>query len=156
MSSDNFDAMQNASVNDDSFDVMRKACGKKKDSLFENIEKSENLEFVEYDKEADQRYESAKAFRIPKKTLCATPTNSNQSMATMSVRNILREIEGHLELGHRGGTGLKHPVVARNAENVEGGMVAKVTSVAQEVLPTEEEELSMEVEVTEVEIVVME
>ena len=118
------------SRSDDSFDAMQKTCVKKKDSLSENIQESESFQFHEYDKEADQRYESAKAFRIPKKTPSATQTDSNQSKVSMAVRNILREMEG------------------------ETIMVAKVTSIDQENLSMEEEELATEV--TEVEIVVME
>ena len=122
----------NASGNGDAFDAMRdwKAGVKKKDSFFENIQVSENFQFHEYDKEADQRYTSAKAFRIPKKSPSATPTNSNQNKASMAVRNILSEMEG--------GT----------------STVAKVTPLDQDNLPMDEEELSMEV--TEVEIVLME
>ena len=125
MSGDSFYAMRRASVNDDTFDAMREAGVKKE---------SENFQFHEYDKEADHRYESAKAFRIPKKTPSATPTNSNQNMALMPVRNILREMEGGMST------------------------VAKVTSFDQENLPMEEEEEEQELsmEVTEVEIVVME
>ena len=132
-SGDSFDLILNASVNDDSFDARRKACVKK-DSFFENLqqsyEKSENFQFQEYDKEAEQRYNGVKAFRIPKKTPSATPTNSNQNMALMPVRNILREMEGGMST------------------------VAKVTPLDQDNLPMDEEELSMEV--TEVEIVLME
>ena len=122
----------NASGNDDPFDAMRdwKAGVKKKDSFFENIQVSENFQFHEYDKEADQRYTSAKAFRIPKKSPIATPTHSNQNKASMAVRNILSEMEG--------GT----------------STVAKVTPLDQDNLPMDEEELSMEV--TEVEIVLVE
>ena len=123
----------NASGNDDPFDAMRdwKAGVKKKDSFFENIQVSENFQFHEYDKEADQRYTSAKAFRIPKKSPIATPTHSNQNKASMAVRNILSEMEG--------GTST---------------VVAKVTPLDQDNLPMDEEELSMEV--TEVEIVLVE
>ena len=117
MSGGSFDAMRKASANDDIFDAMRKAGVKKKDSAFENIQKSENIQFHEYDEEADQRYESAKAFRIPKKTPSATPTNSNQNKASMAVRNILREMEA--------GT----------------STVAKVTSVDQENSLMEEVEI---------------
>ena len=122
----------NASGNHDPFDAMRdwKAGVKKKDSFFENIQVSENFQFHEYDKEADQRYTSAKAFRIPKKSPIATPTHSNQNKASMAVRNILSEMEG--------GT----------------STVTKVTPLDQDNLPMDEEELSMEV--TEVEIVLME
>ena len=131
--------IRNASVNYDSFDARRKACVKK-DSFFENLqqssEKSENFQFQEYDKEAEQRYNGVKAFRIPKKTASATPTNNNQNKAILAVRNILEEMEG------------------------ETNSVAKVTNASQEILPMElaleEENLSMEDEVTEVEIVVME
>ena len=121
MSGDSFYAMRRASVNDDTFDAMREAGVKKE---------SENFQFHEYDKEADQRYTSAKAFRIPKKSPSATPTHSNQNKASMAVRNILSEMEG--------GT----------------STVAKVTPLDQDNLPMDEEELSMEV--TEVEIVLVE
>ena len=121
---DSFDAMRRASVSD-SFDKMQKSSATKKDDLFQ---------FCEYDREAEKRYESAKAFRIPKKTPSATPTtSSNQNAATIAVRNILREMED--------------PVMSRAAEAIS---VAK-----EEDLPMEEEEPSMEVEVTEVEIVLM-
>ena len=75
-----------------------------------------------YDEEAEQRYNSAKAFRIPKKTASATTTNINKDKAMLAVRNILEEMEG--------GT----------------NMVAKLTSASQEKLP---KELALEVEVTE-------
>ena len=116
--------MQNCRVKDDSFDAMRKAGVKKKDSLFQEIQ------FHDYDKEADQRYESTKASRIPKKTSSATPTSSNENKVSVVVRNILREMEEWTS------------------------MVAKVSSADQENLLMEEEELSTEV--TEVEIVLME
>ena len=116
--------MQNCRVEDDSFDAKRKAGVKKKDSLFQEIQ------FHDYDKEADQRYESTKAFRIPKKTSSATPTSSNENKVSVAVRSILREME-------------------------EGtSTVAKVSSADQENLLMEEEEMPMEV--TEVEIVLME
>ena len=112
-------------TSDDSFDKMRKAGVKKKDDLFENIQ------FREYDREAEKRYESAKSFRIPKKTQSATPTTrGNQNAVTMAVRNILREMED--------------PVTSTAAK-----------AISEEDLAMEEEDESMEVEVTEVEIVLM-
>ena len=118
---DSFDAMRRASVSD-SFDKMRKSSAKKKDDLFQ---------FCEYDREAEKRYESAKAFRIPKKTPSATPTTSgNQNAVTMAVRNILREMED--------------PVTSTAA-----------MAISEEDMAMEEKEESMEVEVTEVEIVLM-
>ena len=107
-------------TSDDSFDAMRKFGVKKTDDLFENIQ------FREYDREADERYKSTKAFRIPKKTPSATPTSSNQNAATIAVRNILREIEDPVPRG-----------------------------ISEEDLAKDEVELFEEVEVTEIEIVLM-
>ena len=107
-------------TSDDSFDAMRKVGVKKTDDLFENIQ------FREYDREADERYKSTKAFRIPKKTPSATPTSSNQNAATIAVRNILREIEDPVPRG-----------------------------ISEEDLAMDEGEPSEEVEVTEIEIVLM-
>ena len=111
-----FDTLRKESIGDDSFDAMRKASVKKKDCLFDNIQ------FSNYDRQADKRYESAKSFRNPKKT----PTS--HSAATAAVRGILSEMD----------------------------------SVTNEISGEEENSLigennySMEVEVTDVEVIVME
>ena len=92
----------------------------------------DNFQFCDYDREAVKRYESAKAFRIPKKTPTGQCDPTSNSAATMAVRGILSEMDS-----------------IRNT-------VTKETSIAQKDLSIEEENMSMEVEVTEVEIIVME
>ena len=130
---DSFDTLRKASVDDDSFDTMRKASIKKKDCLFDNIQREgHNIQFRDYDREAAKRYESAKAFRIPKKTSTERSNSTSNSAATMAVRGILSEIDSM------------------------GKTVTKEISVAQKDLSIAEENMSMEVEVTEVEIIVME
>ena len=119
-SDDSFDTLQKASANDDSFDTMRKASVKKKD----------NIQLRDYDREAAKRYESAKAFRIPKKTPTERCDPSSNSAATTAVRGILSEMD------------------------CMTSTVTKEICVAQKDLHMEEED--MEVEVTEVEIIVME
>ena len=130
---DSFDALRKASVNDDSFDTMRKASIKKKDCLFDNIQREgHNIQFRDYDREAAKRYESAKAFRIPKKNPAERSNPTSNSAATMAVRGILSEMDSLTST------------------------VTKEISDAQKDLSIEEENMCVEVEVTEVEIIVME
>ena len=121
-----FDTLRKASINDDSFDTMRKMSVKKKDCF------KDNIQFCDYDREADKRYESAKAFRIPKNTPTGRCDPSSNSAATMAVRGILSEMDSM------------------------GNTVTKEISVAQKDLSIEEENMCVEVEVTDGEIIVME
>ena len=76
-----FGALWKASVSEDSFDAMRK-------KLVSRISTASlTIHFRDYDRRADRRYESAKAFPIPKKT----PTS--HSAATAAVRSILSEMD---------------------------------------------------------------
>ena len=100
---------------------MRRASLKKSDQLFENIE------LREYDKEADQKRQNIKSFRIPKKGAAAEDERGDNKAVTVAVNNILKDLDG----------------------------VAGV-HIAQENLPMLEEEEEEELEVTEIEMVVME
>ena len=94
---------------------MRRASLQTSDQLFENIE------LREYDKEADQKRQNIKSFRIPKKGAAAE--------VTVAVNNILKDLNGAVE----------------------------VHIAQEENLPLlEEEEEEEELEVTEIEVVVME
>ena len=114
--------------NDSNSKAMQKTVVQRKDGFFENIQ------FREYDKEADTRYNNAKAFKIPKKVLERRDADDSALIAAMAVREILKEME----------------VVP----NVQAKVTAAV--VAQEDLLTGEEDEELSMEVTEVEVVVME
>ena len=96
---------------------MRRASFQKSDQLFENIE------LREYDKEADQKRQNIKSFRIPKKGESVEDERGNYKPVTVAVNNILKDLDGVVEV-----------------------------HIAQDNLPLLEEEL----EVTEIEVVVME
>ena len=100
---------------------MQRASLQKSDQLFENIE------LREYDKEADQKRQNIKSFRIPKKGAAAEDERGDNKAVTVAVNNILKDLDG----------------------------VAGV-HIAQENLPMLEEEEEEELEVTEIEMVVME
>ena len=100
---------------------MRRASLQTSDQLFENIE------LREYDKEADQKRQNIKSFRIPKKGAAAEDERGDYKAVTVAVNNILKDLDG----------------------------VAGV-HIAQENLPMLEEEEEEELEVTEIEMVVME
>ena len=101
---------------------MRRASLKKSDQLFENIE------LREYDKEADQKRQNIKSFRIPKKGAAAEDERAVNKPVTVAVNNILKDLDGVVE-----------------------------AHVVQENLPLlEEEEVEEELEVTEIEVMVME
>ena len=117
--------------NDSNSEAMQETVVQRKDGFFENIQ------FREYDKEADTRYNNAKAFKIPKKAPAATErrdADDSTGNVAMAVREILKEME------------------------VVPNLPAKVTVavVAQEDLLTGEEDEELSMEVTEVEVVVME
>ena len=117
--------------NDSNSEAMQETVVQRKDGFFENIQ------FREYDKEADTRYNNAKAFKIPKKVPAATERRDADDSAgnvAMAVREILKEME------------------------VVPNLPAKVTVdvVAQEDLLIGEEDEELSMEVTEVEVVVME
>ena len=97
-----------------------------------SVKKKDNIQFCDYDREAEKRYENAKAFRIPKKTPTQHCDPTSNNAATVAVRDILSEMESI------------------------SNTVTKEISVAQKNLPIEEENTSVEVEVTDVEIIVME
>ena len=100
---------------------MRRASLQKSDQLFENIE------LREYDKEADQKRQNIKSFRIPKKGVSAEDERGDKPV-TVAVNNILKDLDGVVEV-----------------------------HIAQEKLPLqEEEEEEEELEVTEIKVVVME
>ena len=98
---------------------MRRASLKKSDQLFENIE------LREYDKEAEQKRQNIKSFRIPKKGEAVEQERGDNKPVTVAVNNILKDLDGVVEV-----------------------------HIAQEKLPMLEEE--EELEVTEIEVVVME
>ena len=98
---------------------MRRASLQTSDQLFENIE------LREYDKEADQKRQNIKSFRIPKKGAAAEDDRGHNQAVTVAVNNILKDLDGVVEV-----------------------------HIAQEKLPMLEEE--EELEVTEIEVVVME
>ena len=98
---------------------MRRASLKKSDQLFENIE------LREYDKEAEQKLQNIKSFRIPKKGEAVEQERGDNKPVTVAVNNILKDLDGVVEV-----------------------------HIAQEKLPMLEEE--EELEVTEIEVVVME
>ena len=102
---------------------MRRASLKTSDLLFENIE------LREYDKEAEQKRQNIKSFRIPKKGAAAEDERGDYKAVTVAVNNILKDLNGAVEV-----------------------------HIAQdENLPLlEEEEEEEELEVTEIEVVVME
>ena len=101
---------------------MRRASLKKSDQLFENIE------LREYDKEADQKRQNIKSFRIPKKGAAAEDERAVNKPVTVAVNNILKDLDGVVQV-----------------------------HIAQENLPMlKEEEEEEEVEVTEIEVSVME
>ena len=101
---------------------MRRASLQKSDQLFENIE------LREYDKEADQKRQNIKSFRIPKKGAAAEDERAVNKPVTVAVNNILKDLDGVVQV-----------------------------HVAQENLPMlKEEEEEEEVEVTEIEVSVME
>ena len=96
--------------NDSNSEAMQKTVVQRKDGFFENIQ------FREYDKEADMRYITAKAFKIPKKVPAATERRDADDSAgnvAMAVREILKEMEvvpnlpakGHSGRGCSGGPG---------------------------------------------------
>ena len=99
---------------------MRRASLKKSDQLFENIE------LREYDKEADQKRQNIKSFRIPKKGAAAEDERAVNKPVTVAVNNILKDLDGVVEV-----------------------------HIAQENLPMLKEE-EEEVEVTEIKVLVME
>ena len=98
---------------------MRRASLKTSDLLFENIE------LREYDKEAEQKRQNIKSFRIPKKGEAVEQERGDNKPVTVAVNNILKDLDGVVEV-----------------------------HIAQEKLPMLEEE--EELEVTEIEVVVME
>ena len=101
---------------------MRRASLQKSDQLFENIE------LREYDKEADQKRQNIKSFRIPKKGAAMEEERGDYKPVTVAVNDILKDLDGVVE-----------------------------AHVAQENLPLlEEEEVEEELEVTEFKVVVME
>ena len=101
---------------------MRRASLQKSDQLFENIE------LREYDKEADQKRQNIKSFRIPKKGAAAEDERDDYKPVTVAVNNILKDLDGVVEV-----------------------------HIAQENLPMlKEEEEEEEVEVTEIKVLVME
>ena len=101
---------------------MRRASLKKSDQLFENIE------LREYDKEADQKRQNIKSFRIPKKGAAAEDERAVNKPVTVAVNNILKDLDGVVQV-----------------------------HVAQENLPMlKEEEEEGEVEVTVIKMLVME
>ena len=101
---------------------MRRASLQKSDQLFENIE------LREYDKEADQKRQNIKSYRIPKKGASTEDERGDYKPVTVAVNNILKDLDGVVEV-----------------------------HIAQENLPLlEEEEEEEELEVTEIEVVVME
>ena len=76
--------------NDSNSEAMQETVVQRKDGFFENIQ------FREYDKEADMRYITAKAFKIPKKVPAATERRDADDSAgnvAMAVREILKEME---------------------------------------------------------------
>ena len=99
---------------------MRRASLQKSDQLFENIE------LREYDKEADQKRQNIKSFRIPKKGAAAEDERAVNKPVTVAVNNILKDLDGVVEV-----------------------------HIAQENLPMLKEE-EEEVEVTEIKVLVME
>ena len=101
---------------------MRRASLKKSDQLFENIE------LHEYDKEADQKRQNIKSFRIPKKGAAAEDERGDNKPVTVAVNNILKDLDG----------------------------VVEVHIAQEENLPMLEEEEEEELEVTEIEVAVME
>ena len=101
---------------------MRRASLKKSDQLFENIE------LHEYDKEADQKRQNIKSFRIPKKGAAAEDDRGDYKAVTVAVNNILKDLDG----------------------------VVEVHIAQEENLPMLEEEEEEELEVTEIEVEVME
>merc|ERR1712013_45202 len=102
---------------------MRRASLKTSDQLFENIE------LREYDKEADQKRQNIKSFRIPKKGAAAEIERADNKAVTVAVNNILKDLDG----------------------------VVEVHIAQEEKLPLlEEDEEEEELEVTEIEVVVME
>ena len=97
---------------------MRRASLQKSDQLFENIE------LREYDKEADQKRQNIKSFRIPKKDAAVDEERGDYKPVTVAVNNILKDLDGVVEV-----------------------------HIAQENLPMlKEEEEEEEVEVTEIEV----
>ena len=101
---------------------MRRASLQKSDQLFENIE------LREYDKEADQKRQNIKSFRIPKKGAAVDEERGDYKPVTVAVNNILKDLDGVVEV-----------------------------HIAQENLPMlKEEEEEEEVEVTEIKVLVME
>ena len=101
---------------------MRRASLKKSDQLFENIE------LREYDKEADQKRQNIKSYRIPKKGASTEDERGDYKPVTVAVNNILKDLDG----------------------------VVEVHIAQEENLPLLEEEEEEELEVTEIEVVVME
>ena len=96
-------------------------------SLQKSDQLFENIELREYDKGADQKRQNIKSFRIPKKGAAAEDERGDNKAVTVAVNNILKDLDG----------------------------VAGV-HIAQENLPMLEEEEEEELEVTEIEMVVME
>merc|ERR1712013_85406 len=104
---------------------MRRASLQTSDQLFENIE------LREYDKEADQKRQNIKSFRIPKKGAAADADDRGHNQAvTVAVNNILKDLDGVVEV---------HFAQEENLHMLE-----------------EEEKEEEELEVTEMEVVVME
>ena len=99
---------------------MRRASLQKSDQLFENIE------LREYDKEADQKRQNIKSFRIPKKG--AAVDEGDYKPVTVAVNNILKDLDG----------------------------VVEVHIAQENLPMLKEEEEEEEVEVTEIKVLVME
>ena len=103
---------------------MRRASLQTSDQLFENIE------LREYDKEADQKRQNIKSFRIPKKGAAAEDDRGHNQAVTVAVNNIMKDLDGVVEV---------HIAQEENLHMLE-----------------EEEKEEEELEVTEMEVVVME
>ena len=71
---------------------MRRASLQKSDQLFENIE------LREYDKEADQKRQNIKSFRIPKKGASAEDERGKYKPVTVAVNSILKDLDGVVEV----------------------------------------------------------
>ena len=71
---------------------MRRASLKKSDQLFENIE------LREYDKEADQKRQNIKSFRIPKKGAAMEEERGDYKSVTVAVNDILKDLDGVVEV----------------------------------------------------------
>ena len=96
-------------------------------SLQKSDQLFENIELREYDKGADQKRQNIKSFRIPKKG-AAGDERADCKPVTVAVNNILKDLDG----------------------------VVEVHIAQEENLPMLEEEEEEELEVTEIEVAVME